>query len=352
MCQAERNELRKDAVRARPGNRGHGALIPEKAVVIENRNPQDARVAEIAGVAAQELDRSTTRSWRTYRFADLVCRIAGDEGLLAGMANQLASWGDFVADSEAAPDVSLDVAVSVNPRVAAESEVLWQALPPVPEHKGVKTAWVGDSGLVVCAGALALYEPRCQSLHIALRDATLVANVPVILRVALLSALSELGGLAVHGCGATQRGAAVLFTGVSGGGKSTVAELIGPQVECVLSDEAVLLRPTQPGWTAYGTPFSGMPEVGANASGRLAAVLTLKKASAFQLRRLQGRAAASALLKVAISMDDCPVRSGQVAANAMRLLEEVPLYELAFAPRPEVWPFVRDRLKAEGVMCS
>ena len=65
------------------------------------------------------------------------------------------------------------------------------------------------------------------------------------------------GGALVHACGLRHAELGVVFPGVSGVGKTTLARK-APDADDVLSDEMMVLRPVSDGgWRVYGTPFWG-----------------------------------------------------------------------------------------------
>jgi hypothetical protein len=76
------------------------------------------------------------------------------------------------------------------------------------------------------------------------------------LRVIWSVVMPRLGGLLVHSCGLRHAAVGVVFPGVSGRGKTTLARK-APDADDVLSDEMMAIRRTDDGWRVYGTPFWG-----------------------------------------------------------------------------------------------
>lgn len=68
-------------------------------------------------------------------------------------------------------------------------------------------------------------------------------------------------GFLLHASGVISRGKGYIFTGVSGAGKTTVAEA-SKRYGKVLSDEIVAVRKTGKKWKLYGTPFMGLMKGG------------------------------------------------------------------------------------------
>lgn len=160
--------------------------------------------------------------------------------------------------------------------------------------------------------------------------------------------LAAAGRLVVHGCGLLVDGAAVLFAGHSGAGKSTTARLwsrLAPGT-VVLSDDRVVLERTARGLRAHGTPWHGEGRFAAAAAGPLAALFFLSHGARTRVRRLGVADAASRLFArtfpppwdarlVAKTLDAC----GRAAAA-------VPAWELSFRPDASAVDAVRRTLAA------
>jgi hypothetical protein len=80
--------------------------------------------------------------------------------------------------------------------------------------------------------------------------------VDCVLRVLFATLLPRLGGMLIHGCGLRHAAIGVVFPGVSGTGKTTLARK-APDADDVLSDEIVAVRRLDDGWRVFGTPFWG-----------------------------------------------------------------------------------------------
>jgi len=77
-----------------------------------------------------------------------------------------------------------------------------------------------------------------------------------VLRVIFATLLPRVGGMLIHGCGLRHAAVGVVFPGVSGAGKTTLARK-APDADDVLSDEIVVIRRLDDGWRVFGTPFWG-----------------------------------------------------------------------------------------------
>ena len=90
-----------------------------------------------------------------------------------------------------------------------------------------------------------------------------------IVEVCLLSRLALDGGLLLHAAGVSIQDQGYVFTGASGTGKSTIAQLFADQGALILSDERVILRRQGASVTVYGTPWVGSGQYAAQASRAL-----------------------------------------------------------------------------------
>jgi hypothetical protein len=77
-----------------------------------------------------------------------------------------------------------------------------------------------------------------------------------VLRVLYATLLPRMGGMLIHGCGLRHAAVGVIFPGLSGAGKTTLARK-APDSDDVLSDEIVAVRELDDGWRVFGTPFWG-----------------------------------------------------------------------------------------------
>ncbi|MGE0639297.1 MAG: hypothetical protein AB7G12_05825 [Thermoanaerobaculia bacterium] len=157
-------------------------------------------------------------------------------------------------------------------------------------------------------------------------------GVDLLLRALLAATRPE--ALLLHGALVVDGSAAIACVGPSGAGKSTLARLLGGRAFC---DELLLVRRGADGWQADALPFwHGRP-----GGGSLAAVHLLRHGDGHRLRRLDRGAALRRLAPEVVWPNFC----GELAAGALarfeQLLAEVPVAELSFAPRADVWPVLR-----------
>ena len=153
--------------------------------------------------------------------------------------------------------------------------------------------------------------------------------VDVALRALLTLTVPE--GLLLHGALVVDGERAFLAAGPSGSGKSTLARLLAARALC---DEVSLVERTAEGWRAHALPFwHGRP-----GGGRLAGIRLLTHAERHRCSTLP---LADAIRRLAAEVL-WPTFSAERSDAALELLErlvaEVPVAELGFVPRADVWP--------------
>ena len=150
-----------------------------------------------------------------------------------------------------------------------------------------------------------------------------------------LHRIVRLGGLLIHACGVVQGRTALVFTGPSGAGKTTISRLMQRHAGArVLSDDRIVLRPGPHGIQIHGTPWHGDGELSEAGVADLRAVHQIWQAREVIAEPLAGARAASALLGNAF----LPAHDEEGAAAALdvavRLIDQVPVIRLGF-PKDE-----------------
>jgi hypothetical protein len=171
------------------------------------------------------------------------------------------------------------------------------------------------------------------------RSQTDGAALRLMLRTALVSALPDAGGVALHAAGVAMSGRGVAFFGVSGAGKSTLSQT---SPFPVLSDELVAVHGGRLHATGFwGSMGEGVPAV---SSVPLGALVELAKGP-FKLERLEPRAALRRLIGVLI-VPLHPRLWSQALAVAGRLVQEVPVFRMQWSLDAPPWSRLEDALKA------
>jgi hypothetical protein len=138
-------------------------------------------------------------------------------------------------------------------------------------------------------------------------------------------------GVLVHAAGVRRGAGAVLFPGRSGAGKSTISRLLAGRADLErLSDDRMVVRLTEDGASAFGTPWAGNERVAANAGGSLRGVAFLCQSPEHRLVRLDPRDALHRLLPMMSILWHDEERSTRALAAAAELFARVPAYDLHF----------------------
>ena len=161
-----------------------------------------------------------------------------------------------------------------------------------------------------------MIEPLRGQAVLRMRSGVPAREIEYFLRVTLALFAWSRGGLLVHSAALKVGEVALLFTGQSGSGKSTVVALSeGKRGVRALSDDLVVVRPVLGAWHVYGTPFwnfqpDGIPgeaRSGQTASGPIRAIYKLTQDRDVFVEPMSSAAAAAELLA------NCPIVNSQPA---------------------------------------
>lgn len=142
-------------------------------------------------------------------------------------------------------------------------------------------------------------------------------------------------GLILHGAALAGRSLGYLATGPSGAGKSTLSRLCEPHA---LSDELCGVRSEGTGFRILSLPFwESRP--GSTSLDRL---LFLKHGPSHALREMSRGEAFRRLSCQTLWPDAFPESVERHFDQLSRLVENVPSWELSFAPRANVWRFLEE----------
>jgi hypothetical protein len=155
-------------------------------------------------------------------------------------------------------------------------------------------------------------------------------------RVAYSLALLERGGLVLHSASLVRNDRAWVFCGPSGSGKTTIARMSADA--SLLSDELSIVRVTERGAVAHGTPFWGdLARGGDNVSVEVAGVYLLRQGPSHAVEPLApGRALAALLPNVVFFARDSRL-CRRLLSIAGALVETAPCATLTFRRDPGFW---------------
>jgi len=159
--------------------------------------------------------------------------------------------------------------------------------------------------------------------------------------------LARGGGVELHACGVIDRGQGLLFIGNSGDGKTTTARLWEGDAE-IISDDRVVVRAGDAGWTIYGTPWHGEAEICSPASAPLRRVYVLDHTmrSGNGVAPMRSAEAVARIFACAFPPFHDPRGLETVVDTLGQLAASVPVAKLSFVNDPSAVDFVRGEVAA------
>jgi hypothetical protein len=146
-------------------------------------------------------------------------------------------------------------------------------------------------------------------------------------------------GLLVHSSCAVEHGAAHLFAGHSGAGKSTVAKLSNPRN--LLSDEAAIIKITKGSITCYDSPFrSELKSSNLQDVYPLKSIQLLNQALQNERIMLNKADALINLIDKVFYWPHCAAETTRIIQMLMLLVKQVPIYELHFQKNNTFWELI------------
>jgi hypothetical protein len=155
-------------------------------------------------------------------------------------------------------------------------------------------------------------------------------------RIALSLALPRHGALMMHASAVEHAGHALVFTGVSGAGKSTISSMLDHAPARKIGDEIVVLRR---GWTVHIPPYLGPFDrtgIAHGASAPLDGIHVLVQAPHHARTPMSPTAALRELLRHVLVYVAEPRTAEHVLALVADLTRQVPVYRLEFRKDPGV----------------
>lgn len=157
-----------------------------------------------------------------------------------------------------------------------------------------------------------------------------LGNEGIFNRIGLETWLQKHHGLLLHASIIMYKDRAIAFAGPSGVGKSTQAELWHKTLGAkVINGDRAVLRKTESGWFAYGSPYAGTSGIYCNDSAPLTAVVVLSQGQENTLTRLPP---VDALGKLYPEISSHPWDKSFTEATTdlcLELIADVPVYGFA-----------------------
>ena len=157
--------------------------------------------------------------------------------------------------------------------------------------------------------------------------------------------LLKQGVLHLHSSFVLYKDKALVFTGPSGIGKTTQAELWRDfQGALIVNGDACLLRRMEDGWHAFGTPVHGSSPYCENREAPLSALVVLKQGRENRLERLDAFSALSECLPEFYRPRMDPETEDTFWKAADSLFREIPVYKLTCRPDREATELVKETI--------
>ena len=152
-------------------------------------------------------------------------------------------------------------------------------------------------------------------------------------RIGFENLLLQHRGVLLHASLIDYAGHGIAFTGPSGVGKSTQAQLWQTHLGAeILNGDRAALRKTESGWTAYGSPYAGTSQIYKNKNVPLDAIVVLRQSTKNFLRPM-GLAEALTHIWSEISLRRWDASFVERAMElCAELLNDVPIYLLECLP--------------------
>jgi hypothetical protein len=143
------------------------------------------------------------------------------------------------------------------------------------------------------------------------------------------------GGALVHAAGICGRDGALIVSGPSGTGKTTMSRSCAAVGADILSDERTIARRDPAGWMTGGTPWPGEGGFAQNRSVPLRGLVVLEQANENELSRLSPGRALALLYRCHFPPVWDPAASERTLTHLEQLVREVPAYLLRNKRGPE-----------------
>ncbi len=164
-------------------------------------------------------------------------------------------------------------------------------------------------------------------------------DVDYFIRVLIALLAFQSGGLLVHGAGIVIENLTYIFFGHSGSGKTTVSKLSKNGI--ILSDDLVVVKPSQTGWKVFATPFGRLVAKQQVQIGHdLTKMFRLIKDDKNYLVSLPASQSIAELLGSAPVVSNLPDLTNTVITRCKEITQSVPIYELHFLPNDTFWKLI------------
>lgn len=158
--------------------------------------------------------------------------------------------------------------------------------------------------------------------------------------------LSQVRGVQLHACGITIDNKGVMFSGVSGAGKSTIAEVWKKQPVDILSDDRIVARHFDGEICMFGTPWHGDAGVSLPYHAPMKVIYFLEKSKENKIIPLNVKDSAFRLTIRCFPTYYSKQGMENILDIIAAIAQNVPCYELQFAPDERVAELVMNHVRS------
>lgn len=160
-----------------------------------------------------------------------------------------------------------------------------------------------------------------------------------------ISILHLYEGLLIHSTGIILNGKGIIFSGISGAGKTTLAKLWqGRAGATVLNDDRIIVRKEKQGYFVYGTPWPGEGKTVSSQRAPLKKIFFLSKAKQNSLLPLEKKESLHQLISQCFPAiwDRESIDFSLKLCGA--LIEDIPCFSFGFVPDESAVEFIENKL--------
>lgn len=229
---------------------------------------------------------------------------------------------------------------NIKPDITIEIEILFDRLPgdsPIPSGKL-------ENGIYSFNRYDMTGIYNIERKHLNLKIFNNHFSFDTALRVIFSFLLIRKKGCLMHSSSIIYNGTGILFIGVSGAGKTTIAHL--NKDNCILSDEISSISYKENSYFIHGnTFFSDNDELGPNRESRLDQIFVLNKADHNAIGPIQKNQSFSHIIRNIMCFVKDRSFADLIMENTLDLINNVKIHNLYFLPDIDVYDVIKEHLK-------
>tara|TARA_R110002073_G_scaffold74100_2_gene181038 strand:- start:28432 stop:29256 length:825 start_codon:yes stop_codon:yes gene_type:complete len=211
--------------------------------------------------------------------------------------------------------------------------------PEGPTYPAFETVRFSDTELVLSRKSARGHIDIAKDgkLHAHFQSHQAPSGLEAIIRIAASLALPHRDTLILHSSSVAGPEGALVFSGVSGAGKSTISTMLAEHCGALkLADELLFVSKSGGSWSVTVAPFKGSEGLPHGESRELASLNFLIQAPEHHRRRIAPAAAMNELCRHVVTYARAPKTSAKTLSLVADLVSSVPCYELEFSKDPSV----------------